>query len=262
VLCNKVIKWGALLKKAESLDADLIATGHYAKIIFDNDHKRYHISVSADRLKDQSYALWRLSQDALSRTIFPLGELTKSKVREIAARLGLKTSATPDSQELCFVPDGDYRKLLYYRLPELKDKTGNGDIIYKGEIVGNHGGYVNYTIGQRRGLKISKGKPLYVTGIDPQSNIVYIDEEHALYKTSFICKVINFQKIAELNTEMQVKVKIRYNDKSGSAVIRPEGENLLVIFNEPRKSITPGQSAVFYDGDDVIGGGIIEEVIN
>jgi tRNA-uridine 2-sulfurtransferase len=258
VLCNKAIKWGALLDKAIELGADYIATGHYAKLNYNN---RYYISTAEDKTKDQSYALWRVSQFALSKTIFPLGEYTKTKIREIARELGLKPADTPDSQEICFVPNDDYRQLLKIRLPELENEISGGDIVYHDKKIGTHSGYINYTIGQRRGLNIALGKPVYVSKIDSGNNIVYVDDEENLYNKEFTITNINLQKVDAIKSPMEVKVKIRYKDTGTDALIEQTGEDCMtVIFREPKKSITPGQSAVFYEGEDVIGGGIIELV--
>lgn len=263
VLCNKTIKWGALLEKAEALGADYIATGHYAKINYIEASKRYFISAAEDKTKDQSYALWRVSQHALSKTLFPLGDFTKTKIREIARELGLKPADTPDSQEICFVPNDDYRQLLHIRLPGLNEKLNGGDIIYRDKKIGEHKGYINYTIGQRRGLNLSLGKPVYVSKIDSDNNVVYVDDEEGLYNSSFICNEINLQKTGCIDSPFKARVKIRYKDSGAMALIEQIDNNTIkVTFDEHKKSITPGQSAVFYDGNDVIGGGIIDTIIN
>ncbi len=262
VLCNKVIKWGELLEKAESLGADYIATGHYARLSFDENSKRFFISSASDKNKDQSYALWRVSQYALSKTLFPLGDLTKSEVRKIAASLNLKPAETPDSQEICFVPNDNYRELLQIRLPEMEKELKGGDIIYHNSKIGTHKGYPYYTIGQRRGLNVSLGKPVYVSKIDADDNVIFVDDEQGLYGKSFNVKDINLMKFESLNGQMKANVKIRYNDKGHKAVIEQiDDSQIKVTFDSPVKSITPGQSAVFYDGDDIIGGGIIDKVI-
>jgi tRNA-uridine 2-sulfurtransferase len=257
VLCNKVIKWGVLLEKAESLGAQLIATGHYAKLNHLNG--RYFISNAKDTNKDQTYALWQVSQYALERTKFPLGEYTKPEIRKIAAELNLKPAETPDSQEICFVPNNDYRELLEVRIPNLKEKLNNGDIIYKGKKIGKHKGYPYYTVGQRKGLNIALGKPVYVSKIDAENNIIELDDEEGLFKKEFTAKDINLMKYEKLEKPMKANVKIRYKDRGSSATIEHLGNShIKVIFDEPKKSITPGQSAVFYEGNDVIGGGIIQ----
>lgn len=261
VLCNKVIKWGALLEKAESLGADFLATGHYARINHSNN--RYFISTAMDSNKDQSYALWRVSQYALSKTIFPLGDYTKPEIREIAKKMQLKPADTPDSQEICFVPNEDYRALLELRMPEKMESLTDGDVVYNEEKVGKHKGFPYYTIGQRRGLNIALGKPVYVSKLDPENNVVFIDDEEGLYKSGFITKESNMQKMEKLDSPMEMRVKVRYNDKGSEAIVEQiDEERFKVLFKEKKKSIAPGQSAVFYIGDDVIGGGIIDEVIN
>lgn len=257
VLCNKVIKWGALLEKAEFLGAQYIATGHYARLKDLNG--RYFVSTSNDINKDQTYALWQVSQYAFARTKFPLGEYTKPEIRKIAAELKLKPAETPDSQEICFVPNNDYRELLEIRIPNIKDKLNQGDIIYKGTKIGEHKGYPYYTIGQRKGLKIALGKPVYVSKIDAQNNIVVVDDEEGLYKNEFIAKEINLMKYKKIEKPLKAIVKIRYKDNGSSATIEQlDDTHIKVIFDDPKKSITPGQSAVFYEGNDVIGGGIIQ----
>lgn len=261
VLCNKAIKWGALLDKAIELGADYIATGHYAKT--GNSGNRYFISRANDLTKDQSYALWQISQFALSKTLFPLGNYKKTEIREIAKKLGMKSADIPDSQEICFVPNDDYRQLIQIRMPELKKAIEGGDIVYHDKIIGKHKGYINYTIGQRRGLEISLGKPVYVSKIDAGNNIVYVDDETGIYNMGFTCSKINLQKFENIFDFRKAVVKIRYKDPGSEAVIEQTGEDeIYVRFNEPKKAITPGQSAVFYDGDDLIGGGIIQEISN
>lgn len=263
VLCNKAIKWGALLEKAEELGADYIATGHYAQVNLDEGLNRYHISRAVDLTKDQSYALWQLSQHSLAKTLFPLGGYKKTDIRAIAKKLGFKSADIPDSQEICFVPNDDYRQLIQIRMPELKHAIEGGDIIYQNKKIGKHKGYINYTIGQRRGLEVSLGKPIYVSKIDAENNVIYVDDESGIYNTEFICSEINLQKFEMLDKETPAVVKIRYKDKGSMARIQQLNTNeIKVIFDEPKKAITPGQSAVFYDGDDLLGGGIIQKITN
>lgn len=262
VLCNKIIKWGILLEKAETLGAEYIATGHYANVEQDPDTKRYYISKSKDNEKDQSYALWRISQEALSKTIFPLGNYTKPEIRNIAKEMNLKSAETPDSQEICFVPNNNYRELLQIRLPDLDKKLADGDIIYHGKKIGEHKGYPYYTIGQRRGLNIALGKPVYVSKIDPDNNVIYVDDEEGLYNTAFITKEINLMLYEKIEKPINATVKIRYKDRGDEAVIEQiDTDCIKVTFTNPKKSITPGQSAVFYEGEKVIGGGIIDKII-
>ncbi|MEO6692400.1 MAG: aminomethyltransferase beta-barrel domain-containing protein, partial [Saprospiraceae bacterium] len=222
-----------------------------------------YISAANDKLKDQSYALWRVSQYALSKTIFPLGEYIKPKIREIAKQLGLKPADTPDSQEICFVPNDDYRELLKIRMPDFDVKNNIGDVIYKNNIIGKHKGYAHYTIGQRRGLNLSLGKPVYVSKIDSNNNLIFVDDEDGLYNSTFICKDINLMKYEYIPEPINAKVKIRYKDSGAAASVEQiDNTQIKVRFDEPKKAITPGQSAVFYEGDDVIGGGIIDTILN
>jgi tRNA-specific 2-thiouridylase len=263
VLCNKEIKWGVLLEKAEELGCDFIATGHYAKLGYDTQTGRNYVMAAEDKTKDQSYALWQVSQKALGKTLFPLGVYNKTRIREIARELGLKPADTPDSQEICFVPNDDYRELINIRMPELGKKIMGGDIIYHDKKIGKHSGYINYTIGQRRGLNIALGKPVYVSKIDAQSNTVYVDDEPGLYDSVFTCNELNMQKFGSILSPMKAKVKIRYKDAGSMGIIEQTGaDEIKIVFDEPKKSITPGQSAVFYDGNDVIGGGIIRTINN
>ena len=263
VLCNKAIKWGTLLEKAEELGADYIATGHYVNLGCNTENNRYFVSSAEDSSKDQSYALWRISQYALGKSLFPLGGFQKTKIREIARELGLKPADTPDSQEICFVPNDDYRELINVRLPELAEKIAGGDVIYHHKKIGTHKGYINYTIGQRRGLNLALGKPVYVSKIDADNNVIYVDDESGLYDLSFTCNELNLQMIETITSPMRARVKIRYKDTGSPATIEQSGiDEVRVIFDEPKKSITPGQSAVFYDGDNVIGGGIINIINN
>lgn len=262
VLCNKTIKWGALLEKAESLGADYLATGHYANVKFNEITKRYFISEAEDNKKDQSYALWRVSQYALSKTVFPLGNFTKPEIRKIASELGLKPANTPDSQEICFVPNNNYRELIEIRNPGLNNKLSGGDLIYKNKKIGSHKGYPYYTIGQRRGLNVSIGKRLYVSKIDSENNIVHVDDESNLYHSEFTVKEINLMIFDKIINPMKAKVKIRYNDIGEEAtIIQTDESHINVKFDSPQKAITPGQSAVFYLGEYVLGGGIIDTVV-
>ncbi len=258
VLCNKTIKWGVLLDRAKELGADFIATGHYARVKKDESTGRFYASNSHDSNKDQTYALWQVSQEGLAMTLFPLGEYTKPETRKMAEKLGLKTAHEPDSQEICFVPNNDYRELLEIRIPDLKKKLENGDIVYHDKKIGKHKGFPYYTIGQRRGINVSAGKPLYVSKIDAESNTIFVDDETGLYNRTFIAKDINLMKYARLDAPLKANVKIRYKDPGAPAVLEQISDTeIKVTFDDPKKSITPGQSAVFYEGADVIGGGII-----
>ena len=260
VLCNKSIKWGALLEKAESLGADYIATGHYAKVNLNENSGRYYVSVAEDRKKDQSYALWRVSQYALSKTLFPLGKYDKTEIRKLAREIGLKPADTPDSQEICFVPNDNYRDLIELRNPGLNEKLSGGDLIYNEKKIGEHKGYPYYTIGQRHGLNVAVGKRLYVSKIDADNNVIFVDDVESLFNSEFVTKEINLMLMEKIEKPIKAKVKIRYNDIGHNAVIeQTETDQIKVIFEQPQKAITPGQSAVFYEGDDLIGGGIISK---
>ena len=257
VLCNKKIKWGVLLEKAISLGADFLVTGHYSKI--KNKDGKYFTSKAKDSNKDQTYFLWAVSQEALSKTKFPLVDFTKPEIRAIAAELGLKSAETPDSQEICFVPDNDYKKLIDIKLPEVKENLSGGEVIYKGKKVGTHRGYPFYTIGQRKGLNLAMGKPVYVSKIDAKNNVIEIDDEDGLYSTEFFVKEINLQMFDKIESAMEADVKVRYKDPGTPAIIEQTAEDRIkVILKNPKKSVTSGQSAVFYLGEDVIGGGVIE----
>jgi tRNA-specific 2-thiouridylase len=263
VICNKAIKWGLLLNKAQALGADFIATGHYAGIMYDENTGRYFISAGSDKSKDQSYALWQLSQYELSKTIFPLSNFNKTQTRETASSLGLKSAATPDSQEICFVPENDYRELLQIRMPGFCNNISSGDIVYKEKVIGKHRGYTHYTIGQRRGLNVSLGKPVYVSKIDSDNNVIYVDDESALMNSIFTCQKLNFQKISLPKQRLKADVKIRYKDTPAPAFLEIiDDDTLKISLDSPKKAITPGQSAVFYEGYDLLGGGVIREIIS
>ncbi len=253
VVCNKYIKWGMLLEKTKFMGVDFFVTGHYAKLK-NLENGRYTISVSKDKRKDQSYFLWVLSQEALSKSLFPNGDFTKEEIREIARELNLKSADTPDSQEICFIPDNDYNAFLLKSGNEIKE----GDIVYKNKIVGKHKGYPFYTIGQRRGLNLSLGFPVYVKRIDAKNNIVYVDKEENLFTKEFFVNNINFLSLDSLNSSFDVIAKVRYKDPGTPATIEQIKEDTIkVILKTPKKSITPGQSAVFYVDNDILCGGVI-----
>ncbi len=258
ILCNTHIKWEALLKRAEMLDCAFIATGHYAIKAKHND--RYYVKKARDNFKDQSYVLWGLSQECLSRTIFPIGHMTKSEVRQIAADRGYtELSKKGESYEICFVPDNDYRGFLKRRVKGLEEKVADGLFVDKeGIVLGKHQGYPFYTIGQRRGLGIATGEPIYVTHIDPANNTVTLGPASDLLKTEMKVGKTNLLKYAEWPQEVEVLAKVRYQDKGTPARLKVLSDGTLyVTFYGDVRGIAPGQSAVFYEGDDVIGGGII-----
>ncbi len=262
VNCNIKIKWESLLQKAIELGGDYVATGHYAGIGYDSSSARYYVLKANFDEKDQSYALWGLSQESLSRTIFPLGNLRKSDVRGIAAQMGLKTAEKVESQEICFVPDNDYRRLLQERLAQRGEGSAyRGEIVTtEGEVVGEHEGYPYFTIGQRRRLGVALGKPAYVVDIMPDNNRVVIGDKHELYKRGLRATRVNWVAIEGLKKPARFFVKIRYRDPGGFAnVSNAEDGRVRVEFEEPQPAITPGQSVVFYDGDRLVGGGIIDE---
>ena len=261
IICNRKIKWGELLTKAESLGATHVATGHYARISHRPETGRYEVLRPTDRNKDQTYALWGLSQEALSKTIFPLGDLTKPEVRQIAARHGLKTANKEESFEICFVADNDYRRFLKERIPDLETKLAEGELYFDGKQVGTHDGFPNYTIGQRSGLG-SHGERVYVTGIDPVTNTVTIGRGNELLRTSLIAKDVNLIGVDRLEGEQRVEAQVRYKDTATPAtvMVQPDG-SIRVVFDSPKRAITPGQSLVMYDGDRLLGGGVIEKTV-
>ncbi|MEO5947575.1 MAG: tRNA 2-thiouridine(34) synthase MnmA [Chitinophagaceae bacterium] len=271
VLCNTHIKWRALLKKADALGCEFIATGHYAKIRqLDNagpnggaGRGRFVISKAIDETKDQSYVLWGLQQDLLSRTLLPLAPYRKTEIRQMALDLGYPELAKKsESYEICFVPDNDYRGFLKRRVDGLEEKVAGGNFVDKnGIILGQHKGYPFYTIGQRKGLDIAFGKPVFVTKIDPDNNTVELGDEQDLEQNDMQVGKLNLIKYDSITPGMEAVTKIRYKDKGSLSNIYPDTSTPLsmkVKFYENVKGIAPGQSAVFYEGDDVIGGGIIQ----
>ncbi|MHB2154741.1 tRNA 2-thiouridine(34) synthase MnmA [Calditrichota bacterium GD2] len=260
VLCNTKIKWQTLIERAQELGADYIATGHYARVVHNAHTQRYELWQGKYKEKDQSYALWGIKQSSLARTLFPLGELTKPEVRAIAEKYGLKTATKKESMEICFVPDNDYRRFLTQVVDGLEEKVKDGELVtVNGETVGQHKGYPFFTIGQRRGLGRGFGKPMYVVETDPQHNRVVIGDEKHLYSTELIARSVNFISIPHARGGVKCQVKIRYKSPAAPATIYSmEGERVRVVFDAPQKAVTPGQSAVFYDGEKVLGGGIIE----
>lgn len=259
VLCNTHIKWRALLKRADALGCDFIATGHYASV-YQHENSRFVIKKGEDETKDQSYVLWGLEQDLLSRTILPLGTYRKTAIRQMAHDFGYPELAKKsESYEICFVPDNDYRGFLKRKVSGLEEEVAGGFFVDKeGKILGKHKGYPFYTIGQRKGLDIALGKPAYVTQINPETNTVVLGDEEDLEKEEMWVRKINWMKYPNLTAPIEAITKIRYKDKGGLSTVLPEEGGVRVQFYEKAKGIAPGQSAVFYDGDDVIGGGIIQ----
>ncbi|MEL6772802.1 MAG: tRNA 2-thiouridine(34) synthase MnmA [Bacteroidota bacterium] len=271
VLCNTHIKWAALLRRADDLGCDFIATGHYARVSQDADTGRYVIQRGLDTNKDQSYALWGLPQAHLARSIFPLGHYTKPQIRQMAADFGLTEVANkPDSYEICFIPDNDYRGFLKRRVEGLAEDVAGGSFVLEatGEVVGTHEGFPFYTVGQRRGLNLALGAPVYVTRIDAATNRVFVGPREALAGRTLTARQLNFVKAADLREEQRAWGKIRYKDAGAPCLVRQTGDDALeVVFEEPRDAITPGQSLVLYDvhpdgtpSDDVLAGGWIDTV--
>ena len=259
VMCNTHIKWRALLKRADALGCDYIATGHYAKIQ-QHHNGRYFISKAIDDTKDQSYVLWGLQQDLLSRTLLPLAPYKKTAIRQMALDYGYPELAKKsESYEICFVPDNDYRGFLKRRVDGLEERVTGGNFVNKeGKILGQHKGYPFYTVGQRKGLDITFGKPVYVTGIDPEKNTVVLGDEEDLNQQEMVVSKLNWLKYDGISDGMEAITKIRYKDKGSLSNLYNHERGISVKFYEDAKGVAPGQSAVFYEGDDVIGGGIIQ----
>lgn len=261
IICNRKIKWGELLMKADSLGAEFIATGHYARVRHDSARNRYQILRSLAAEKDQSYALWGLSQEALRRTKFPLGEMKKTRVREVAASHGLKTAFKEESFEICFVADNNYRRFLSERVPDMASRISEGDIVFDGKVVGRHRGYPYYTIGQRSGIGAHKER-VYVTAIDPVTGTISIGRTGDLLHKGLIAKGVNLVSTDRIEGDMRVSAMVRYKDIAAPATasLDPNGD-LHILFDEPKRAITPGQSVVVYSGEELMCGGIIETVL-
>ena len=255
--CNKYMKFGIMWEKAKDLGCEYIATGHYAKTEFDKKYNRWVLKKSNAGKKDQSYVLWNIPKELLGHVLFPLADFkSKDKIREIAAKNSLIVANKPDSEDICFVPDGNYKRFLEEN-SSIKPKIGN-IVLSNGQVLGKHTGLYNYTIGQRRGLGISYKAPLFVTGFNSKQNEVIVGEENELYKKEILVNDINLLLIDELKEEMEVEVKTRYSSKQAKARISMyDKDTIKIVFDEPQRALTPGQSAVFYLGDIVLGGGKI-----
>ena len=260
-LCNNHLKFDALLQTARSIGAGRIATGHYAVNEFDPARGRWILKRPADLAKDQTYFLFGLTQEQLSRTLFPLGNLTKTQVREAARRHGLALAEKPDSQEICFIPGGDYKQFLTAYLEEQGERvpeTAGELVASSGEVLGRHEGIFNFTVGQRKGLGVSSPKPLYVLSIDPASHRVTVGADAELATRTLRARRLNWIAMPELTGPVRVRAKIRHRHEPAWATLEPAGaDEVLAAFDEPQRAVTPGQSAVFYDGDEVVGGGWI-----
>ena len=259
VMCNTHIKWRALLKRADALECDYIATGHYG-IINQHTNGRYYVSKGVDETKDQSYVLWGLQQDLLSRTLLPLGGYRKTEIRQMALEFGYPELAKKaESYEICFVPDNDSRGFLKKKVEGLEERVAGGAFVDKtGRILGRHKGYPFYTIGQRKGLDIALGRPVFVTQIVPETNTVVLGDEEDLNQADMQVAKINWMKYDGITDGMEATTKIRYKDKGALSNLYTANGGVRVRFFEDVKGIAPGQSAVFYEGNDVIGGGIIQ----
>jgi len=261
VACNRYVKFGEFLRKAHNLNVFYIATGHYAIIEYDRERGRYLLRKSITDEKDQTYALYNMTQYQLEHTLMPLGEYTKEETREIASKLGFAVADKPDSQEICFVDDDDYAKFITQKA-DREIHPGNF-VDTRGNVLGKHKGIVHYTIGQRRGLGLAMGRPVYVVDIDTLNNVVVVGEADETYSKGLICGDINLILFDKLEGEMDVAVKIRYNASPVNAVISRQEENRIrVDFEKPQRAVTPGQAVVFYRDDLVIGGGTIEKSIH
>jgi len=260
-LCNNHLKFDQLLKTARSIGADRIATGHYAVNEYDPKRDRWILKRPADLAKDQTYFLFGLTQEQLAHTLFPLGRLTKPEVREIARQHGLALAEKPDSQEICFIPGGDYKQFLTAYLEEQGEQIPEtaGELVdASGEVLGRHEGIFNFTVGQRKGLNVSSPTPLYVLQIDPASHRITVGADAELATTKLRAGRLNWISIPELTGPMRVTIKIRHRHEPAWAMLEPAGAGeVLATFDEPQRAVTPGQSAVFYDGDKVVGGGWI-----
>ncbi|MDD2635664.1 MAG: tRNA 2-thiouridine(34) synthase MnmA [Bacteroidales bacterium] len=260
VVCNKTIKWGKMIEEADKLNCKYLATGHYAQVVFEND--RYFLRQGVDKTKDQTYFLWTLTQENLARTIFPLGLLTKIEVRQIARENNYeKLASKRESQEICFIPDDDYRRFLRERIPDIDEKIGQGNFIdTSGKIIGKHKGYPFYTIGQRKGLDIAMGYPVYVLKIDAENNIITLGTRDQLLSNELVISNINLMKYEQLPENMEAVCKIRYNNSGESCIINQKDDKIHILFKKPVSAITPGQSAVIYEGNDLIAGGTIVKI--
>jgi tRNA-specific 2-thiouridylase len=260
-LCNNHLKFDQLLKTARSIGAASIATGHYAVNEFDEARQRWILKRPADLAKDQTYFLFGLTQEQLAHTLFPLGHLTKPEVRELARQNGLALAEKPDSQEICFIPGGDYKQFLSAYLEEQGERLPEtaGELTDAGgKVLGHHEGIFNFTVGQRKGLGVSSPTPLYVVQIDPASHRVTLGADAELATSVLRARRLNWIAIPELLAPMRVQIKIRHRHEPAWATLEPAGEDEVVAtFDEPQRAVTPGQSAVFYDGVEVVGGGWI-----
>ena len=255
IACNRYVKWDALLRRSLEIGADYIATGHYARVV-KLPNGRYTLKKSATEAKDQTYALYNLTQEQLFHTLMPVGEYSKEEIRQIAEDIGLAVANKPDSQDICFIPDNDYAKFIHENT-NVEIPQGNF-VDLQGNILGTHKGITNYTVGQRKGLNLAMGKPVFVVEIRPETNEVVIGDNQDVFAPCLYANKLNFMGISDLKGDMVVEAKIRYSHKGAKATIRKMEDDLLeCVFDEPQRAITPGQAVVFYKDDYVVGGGSI-----
>ncbi len=256
IACNRYVKWEALLKRSIEIGADYIATGHYARVV-KRENGRYAISASKTDKKDQTYALFNLTQDQLAHTLMPVGEYTKEEIRAIADKIGLRVANKPDSQEICFIPDHDYAGFIARMAGEKTPQCGNF-VTADGTVLGKHKGITHYTVGQRKGLNLAMGHPVFVTKICPDTNEVVIGEAKDVLCRELYADQINYMGVGEIKDGMRFLTKIRYAHKGAMAAVYKENESKLrVVFDEPQRAVTPGQAVVFYEQDCIAGGGVI-----
>jgi tRNA-specific 2-thiouridylase len=262
VLCNRKIKFGVLLEESKKFGAQYIATGHYAKVRHDEKLNRFILSSGKYVEKDQSYALWAVTQESLGKVLFPLGDMTKPQVRALAEQFGLVNAHKHESYEICFVADNRYERFLSERIPDLQTRVHGGNVLLDGKFVGTHDGYPFYTIGQRRNIG-AYGSKMYVTTIDSKTNTIQIGPDADLYHKTLVADNINWGKIANVDGFKPVQAKVRYKDEGTGALLSLEDSGKIrVAFSEPKRAVTPGQSVVVYDGEDVLCGGIIEKAFD
>lgn len=262
-LCNNFIKFDQFLDMAAGVGADRIATGHYARIGFNEQTGRYEMRKSIDAAKDQTYFLFGIKQEHMARTLFPLGGYTKPQVRELARELGIPVAEKPDSQEICFVPNGDYAAFIdsYFREQGIEPEQTRGEIVNTdGRVLGEHAGVHHFTVGQRRGLRVAAGEPLYVIATKPAEQLVVVGRNDDLLRARLIARDVNWMSIAGVQAPTRAQVKIRNKHLAAEATLCPTSDpcRIDVHFDEPQRAVTPGQGAVFYSGDLVLGGGWIE----
>lgn len=262
-LCNNYIKFDQFLEMAEGVGADSVATGHYARVSRNSQTGRWELRRGRDESKDQTYFLFGLKQDQLARTLFPLGALTKPEVRALAAELGIATAQKPDSQEICFVPNGDYAAFIdaYFREQGITPQATHGAVVTSdGRVLGEHSGVHHFTVGQRKGIRVASPEPLYVIATEPATQRVIVGGNDELLSPGLVAKDVNWISIAPIGEPRRAEVKIRNRHAAAPATLVPTGDpsRVAVRFESPHRAVTPGQGAVFYDGDLVLGGGWIE----